>query len=287
MTARRVGAKRALFAMPFVSAAVPPKILSERPFWFAVQGSAVLARSEGASVRLPSAEEIAAWGLQPSLGHYLGRSAGEDCFAIEASAALFSEPWRVEGLRSLHEQLDEELFEVAVRAVQVANFGATHRFCGRCASATVREPSEHAVRCPACGLSAYPRLSPAIIVLVRRGPEALLAHSARFATGFYSTLAGFVEPGESLEQTLVREVQEEVGIAVADLRYFGSQPWPFPHSLMLGFTAQYAGGEIVADGSEITDARWFRADALPPIPPKISIARRLIDAWVSEVEGAR
>jgi NAD+ diphosphatase len=273
--------------MAFVPAAAAPAVLSARPLWFAVQGSSILVRPDGEGVRLPSAEEVVTCGLQPSLGHYLGRSNGQDCFAIEASAGVFSEPWHVEGLRSLHERMDEELFAVAVRAVQIAHFGATHRFCGRCATATLREPSEHAVRCPACNLSAYPRLSPAIIVLVRRGPEALLAHSARFTTGFYSTLAGFVEPGESLEQTLVREVHEEVGIAVADMRYFGSQPWPFPHSLMLGFTAQYAGGEIVVDGSEITDARWFRADALPPIPPKISIARRLIDAWVSEVAGAR
>jgi NAD+ diphosphatase len=117
-------------------------------------------------------------------------------------------------------------------------------------------------------------------VLVRRGEEALLARSSRFTSNFYSTLAGFVEPGESLEQTLAREVREEVGIEVDSVRYFGSQPWPFPHSLMVGFVADYAGGEIAVDGAEIVDARWFSKHTLPSIPPKPSIARRLIEAWL-------
>jgi NAD+ diphosphatase len=118
-------------------------------------------------------------------------------------------------------------------------------------------------------------------VLVRRGDQALLARAARFTSGFYSTLAGFVEPGESLEETLVREVREEVGIEVREVRYFGSQPWPFPHSLMVGFFAEYAGGEIRVDGVEIVDARWFDRHALPPVPPRPSIARRLIDVWLN------
>jgi NAD+ diphosphatase len=134
---------------------------------------------------------------------------------------------------------------------------------------------------------AYPRIAPAIIVLVRRGDEALLARGARFPAAFYSTLAGFAEVGESLEETLAREVREEVGIEVKNARYFGSQPWPFPHSLILAFTAEWAGGEIVADGVEVLDAQWFRADALPPIPPRVSIARQLIDAWLDDVASKR
>jgi NAD+ diphosphatase len=146
-----------------------------------------------------------------------------------------------------------------------------------------RHAEERCMVCHDCGLTNYPRISPAIIVLVRRQGQALLAHSARFPSAFYSTLAGFVEPGETLEETLEREVREESGISVTNIRYFGSQPWPFPHSLMVGFTADFAGGEIVVDGKEIMDARWFSADQLPEIPPKLSIARQLIDAWVADV----
>lgn len=139
------------------------------------------------------------------------------------------------------------------------------------------------MRCPACGLLAYPRIAPAVIVLVRRGDEALLARNARFPLPFFSTLAGFAEIGETLEETVAREIREEVGIEVRNPRYFGSQPWPFPHSLMVGFMADWASGELRLDEREIAEARWCRADALPLIPPPVSIARRMIDAWVDEV----
>lgn len=141
--------------------------------------------------------------------------------------------------------------------------------------------------CPSCALHVYPRISPAIITLVRKGDLALLASNANFSGAFYSTLAGFAEIGESLEETLVREVREEVGVAVKDVRYFGSQPWPFPNSLMIAFTADWESGEIVIDPAELSDAKWFRADELPMIPPPMSIARRLIDAWVTEVAKGR
>jgi NAD+ diphosphatase len=137
------------------------------------------------------------------------------------------------------------------------------------------------MRCPACGLVAYPRLAPAMITLVTRGDEALLARGVQFRAPMYSCLAGFVEPGESLEQAVVREVREEVGVEVGDVRYQASQPWPFPHSLMIGFRAEWVSGDIEIDPSEIVDAQWFRYDELPSIPPRISIARRLIDDWLA------
>jgi NAD+ diphosphatase len=139
------------------------------------------------------------------------------------------------------------------------------------------------MKCPSCGLALYPRIAPAIIVLVRRGDEALLAHNVHFPEGLYSTLAGFSEVGESLEETVHREVREEVGIEIGNIRYFGSQPWPAPHSLMVGFTAQWTSGEIRVDAKEIADARWFAADELPQLPTSFSVARKLVDAWLADV----
>ncbi|MEO8182185.1 MAG: NAD(+) diphosphatase [Deltaproteobacteria bacterium] len=269
--------------MTFIPAVRAPQSLSARTRCFVVRQLGLVVRSEAEQVVLPELSDLQRLGLSTGDLQYLGRLNEQDCFALDAGRAELPAPWAVHSLRSLYGQLTEEEFAVAGRAVQIATFAVTHRFCGGCGQPTTRDAVERCVRCPSCDLVFYPRVSPAIIVLVRRGQEALLATSARFATGFYSTLAGFVEPGESLEQTLAREVFEEVGIQVANVRYFGSQPWPFPHSLMVGFFADYAGGDIVVDGQEILDARWFAADALPEVPPKLSIARQLIDAWLVEV----
>jgi NAD+ diphosphatase len=184
-------------------------------------------------------------------------------------------------LMGLWGRVDEPRWTLAGRAVQLVAWDRTHRYCGRCATPTEPVPGERARRCPACGLLAYPRLVPAVIVLVERDGEALLARGRQFPIPMYSCLAGFVEPGETLEQAVAREVHEEVGIEVADIAYAGSQPWPFPHSLMIGFTARWAAGDIVCDEAEIVDAGWYRPDDLPMIPPGMSIARTLIDAWVA------
>lgn len=189
---------------------------------------------------------------------------------------------RLDGLRALHGHLDDAEWNIGGRATQLADWYRDHAYCGRCGGPMERAPGERAMRCPADGNVSYPRLSPAVIVLVERDDgRALLGRSGRWATPMYSTLAGFVEPGESLEDTVHREIREEVGVEVHDIRYFGSQPWPFPNSLMLGFHARWAGGDICVDGDEIVDAQWFGSDALPEIPPKLSIARRLIDDWIS------
>jgi NAD+ diphosphatase len=177
---------------------------------------------------------------------------------------------------------DEAFFAMAGRAKQIVEWDRTHRFCGRCGTETGSGPSELAKECPRCGMLFFPRLSPAAIVLVRRGDSVLLARSPGFPPGMYSVLAGFVEPGESIEETIEREIREEVGIEVGNVRYFGSQPWPFPHSLMIGFTADYAGGELSTDPTEIEDADWYPADDLPELPPKVSIARAMIDRFVAQ-----
>jgi NAD+ diphosphatase len=180
----------------------------------------------------------------------------------------------------------EEEWAIAGRAVQLAEWARTHKFCGRCGTPTVRSDNDRSMKCPACNLLAYPRLAPAMITLVTRGEgadsEALLARGVAFRAPMYSCLAGFVEPGESLEQSVIREVREEVGIEIDTPTYVSSQPWPFPHSLMLGFRANWLSGDIVCDPTEIMDAQWYRRDELPNIPPRISIARKLIDMWVAE-----
>jgi NAD+ diphosphatase len=254
--------------------------------WFLVHPRGLIVRRDGGKLGLPPPTDVEALGLEPSAIHEIGlfEDSPASAAAIEARTVL-PEGLEVVSLRDVFGAGGEAMFAMAGRAAQVVEWAATHAYCGRCATPTERVAEERCIRCPGCGLVAYPRITPAIIVLVRRGDEALLARNARAPAGWFSTLAGFVEIGESLEDTLAREVREEVGIDVRNVRYFGSQPWPFPHSLMVGFTADYAGGEIAVDGAEILEARWFRADALPPVPPRLSIARQLIDAWVEEVQG--
>jgi len=183
----------------------------------------------------------------------------------------------------LFSALDDAQFALAGRALQIVEWDRTHQFCGACAAATMARTSERSRECPGCGLVVYPRLAPAVMGLVRRERQLLLARSPRFPEGMYSALAGFVEPGETLEQCLEREVYEEAGIKVRNVRYFASQPWPFPHSLMLAFFADYDSGDLRVDGTEIEDARWFDIEDLPRLPARISIARRLIDAAKREM----
>ncbi len=269
----------------FLAGVVAPSPLSPRVHFFVVHPKGLVLRDVGGATELPSHEDLSALGLDPSTAHYVGRHDEVDCFALPLDAEPAA-PFVTLGLRALFGRFDEATFAVAGRALQVAGWADTHRFCGRCATPTERDPKERCLRCPRCALAMYPRISPAIIVLVRRGDEALLARSSRVPVPFYSTLAGFAEAGESLEETLHREVREEVGIEVDDLRYFGSQPWPFPHSLMVGFTARHLSGELRPDPEEIADAQWFAPSTLPVVPPRLSIARALIDAWCQEVLGA-
>jgi NAD+ diphosphatase len=185
------------------------------------------------------------------------------------------------GLRYLYGRIEEPLHKIAMKASHIIEWDRTDRYCSRCRTAMNRARGIRAKECPGCGFLSFPRISPAVIVLIERDNRVLLARVKRFTTELYSVLAGFVEPGESLEETVKREVEEEVGISIKNIRYFGSQPWPFPDSLMIGFTAEYESGEITIDEAEVSDAGWFDPDNLPIIPGKISIARQLID-WFAE-----
>ncbi len=264
------------FAEPDSSAANPTRSID----WFAFVGNKLLVDAE--TSQIPRLTSLAELGLQPVRSQFFGTLNDRPCYTVELPEETVPPAgMTLVGLRDLYAAWGDELFAIAGRAVQIKEWNRTHQYCGHCATPTVQLPSDRAKRCPKCGLVNYPRLSPAVIMLISRGEEVLLARAPRFPEGMYSILAGFVEAGESLEETVVREVWEEVGIEIDNIRYFGSQPWAFPNSLMIGFTATYASGELAIDPQEITDAAWFHKHNLPKIPPKPSIARKLLDWFVS------
>lgn len=270
---------RALDRPAAYEARLEPDHEVERALLLLFRGDALLVAEDGGAPPegLPGDHAV-------DLVNYLGTLAGRDVFA----ARLLGDPpegYVLRRLRGLHGRLPDDEFAVAGLAYQIVEWDRTHRFCGVDGTPTVPHGAERAKRCPECGLTSYPRLAPAVMVLVSRGEgadrEVLLSRSPHFPPGMFSANAGFVEPSESLEACGIREVREEVGVEIRDLRYFDSQPWPFPHSLMIAFTAEYAGGEIVPQEGEIEEARWFRVDGLPALPTSLSIARRLIDFVVA------
>lgn len=221
--------------------------------------------------------------------HLLGLDDGQPVWGVEvAEESELPETAQWLHLRQLYGSIPEAEWILAGRAAQVIAWDRDHRFCGRCGTATNAHERDRARECPACGVMAYPRLNPAVIMLVERDDgRALLAWGAQFPGRFYSALAGFVEPGESLEETVIREVREEVGIEIGDVNYFGSQPWPFPHSMMIGFNAKYVSGEIAIQEEEIVEADWYHHEELPPVPKGgMSIAGWLIEDWVNRQNGA-
>lgn len=236
---------------------------------------------------MPEGEELLSPGepIEAGVRHYLGRLGGLDAWALRVESA--PPHWRRVPLRAAMMAMPAPMMGVAARAAQVLEWDRTHRFCGVCGTPTDPVGHERARRCPACSHVAYPRVTPAMMALVWRPGEVLLARSPHFAKGVYSALAGFVEAGETLEECVVRETAEEVGVSVSDLRYYGSQSWPFPHSLMVAFTARWAGGDIVPQAGEIEDAQWYPVEALPGIPPRFSISGHLIRDTVTRLLEGR
>lgn len=252
--------------------------------WFVFQDQNLVVRrvEGGRALALPTgAEEVLVkGGATPPM--VLGSLGGRACVACALPPdARLPEGYTSVGLRALFGALDAASYDVAGYAAQMVYWQRSSGFCALCGGATEAVAREWSKRCAGCGHVAYPRVSPCVIVLIHDGDRALLTHKPGWGP-MYSLVAGFVEPGESLEDCLVREVLEEVGASVDDLRYFGSQPWPFPHQLMVGYFARYRGGELRLDTSELDAAAWFHVDALPPLPGPLSIARQLIDAWITE-----
>jgi NAD+ diphosphatase len=265
-----------------------PHAVAAETAWFAFRGADLLVRAAGSDgpFDVPIAAELSVLGLAPVRTQPLGALDGRPCCSAElADGSPAPAGYAYVSLRRLHGRIDPELFDLAGTAYQVHYWDKAHQFCSACGAALEARTDERSKRCLRCASEYFPRVSPAIIVLVEDGPRLLMTRQTRFPPGMYALVAGFVDPGETLEACVAREVREETGVEIADVAYFGSQPWPFPHQIMVGFTARYAGGELCVDTRELEDARWFDRGAMPPLPPPISIARSLIDAWLAR--GAR
>ena len=243
-------------------------------YWFVFSRDLLLVGEDKAS--LPTSHDFS---LQRTL--YLGRWQGKHLFAAEVeSNTTAPHGWFWSELHPLYASFSEEFYSIAGRARQLIHWDRTHSYCGVCGTATFTRSHERCKECSGCGHLFYPKMAPAVMALVKRGDKILLARSPHFPSKMYSVVAGFVDPGETLEQCVLREVREEVGIEVRNIQYFASQPWPFSYSLMIAFTCDWKEGEIVMDPSEIEEAGWFDHEHLPELPPKLSLARNLIDSFL-------
>ena len=254
---------------------------SGNTYWFLFSLNKLLVNTYSGNVTIPFVKTIEELNIVPIRTQYLGTLEGKPCYSVEISPeAKDQQEMCFLELRSLYGELDEDIFILAGKALQIVNWDKNHQYCGRCGAKAETIKDERAKRCPKCGLINYPQICPAVITAVLRDDKILMAHNSGFATNRFSVIAGFLEPGETLEECVQREIMEEVGLKVKNIKYFGSQPWPFPNSMMIGYIAEYDSGEILVDGVEITEAAWYDAKNLPEIPTKISIARKLIDWYI-------
>ena len=265
----------------FKPAVQPPPGADDPAYWFVFCANKLLVTVEKDKATIPYFRSLSELNINPVRIQYLGTLYGSPCYSAEATTeTAVREGMAFKELRSLYSVLDEDIFLLAGKAIQIVSWDQTNQYCGRCGTRMETLKGERAKICPACGLINYPRISPAAITAVMKGKKILLTHNAAFRGNIHSLIAGFVEPGETIEECVHREIFEEVGIKVKNLKYFGSQPWPFPNSLMIGFTAEYESGEISVDGQEITEAGWYDFSNLPELPGKMSIARKIIDWFV-------
>ena len=260
---------------------VTPKCASNTPnYWFIFNHDKLLINPKN-ELKLLFTDNLKNFFIFPIREHYLGTLDSHDCYVAEVMPETsLPEGMAFEDLKQLYHVLDEDIFILAGRAIQIINWDKDHQFCGKCGTPTQKRKYENAKKCPECGHMEFPRLSPAVITAIVKDGKLLMAKHSYGLKDRYSLIAGFVEPGETIEEAVERETMEEVGLKVKNVQYFGSQPWPFPHSLMLAFTAEYENGEIKVDEKEIVDADWFYPDEIRRMPSKISIASELIEWFI-------
>jgi NAD+ diphosphatase len=247
-------------------------------FGFCVNQNKMLIKIDSNNFTVPLLENLRELNISPVRIQYLGTLNDIPCYSAEIyPEAPIPEGMQLVSLRSLYGALDQDVYLLAGKAYQIVSWDQTNQFCGRCGSETDYQPGERAKICPKCGLISYPRICPAVITAVLKEDKILLAHAKGFQGNMYSLIAGFLESGETLEECVQRELMEEVKIKVKNIKYFGSQPWPYPNSMMIGFIAEYDSGEITVDGEEIADAGWYDKDNLPELPSEMSIAREIIE----------
>lgn len=255
--------------------------ISGKTYWFVFSLNKLLVNTYKDNISIPFVKTVEELNIVPIRTQYIGKLEGQHCYSVEVSPeAKDQHGMCFLDLKSLYGELEEDIFILAGRALQIVNWDKNHQYCGRCGAQTETIQDERAKRCPKCGLINYPQICPAVITAVLKNDKILMAHNSGFVANRYSVIAGFLEPGETLEECAEREIMEEVGLKVKNIKYFGSQPWPFPNSMMIGYIAEYDSGEILVDGVEITEADWYDAKNLPEIPTKISIARKLIDWYI-------
>ncbi len=264
---------------PFYSGSSPESRPVTDEIWFSFYRKKLLITQKENGIKLCKINPLLLK-LETRFEQYIGSYGNNRVYIADLEDNPKKESYEFTSLRSLYGKINDELFALAGRAIQILHWYTNHFFCGRCGTRMRVRRRELAKICPSCNFTSFPRLSPAVIMSVIDEDRILLARSPHFPKNMYSTLAGFVEPGETFEEAVAREVREEVGLDICSIHYEGSQPWPFPHSIMAAFSSSYKGGIIQMDKNEIEDAAWFSRDNLPLLPGNISIARHLIELFL-------
>lgn len=259
---------------------------TQKKYWFVFISNALLLQQNGDSYQVPCSSEppfpLKDWTPRQELPAI----DGIPCMSYSLTTPPDDmEGWVTIGLRESWNVLPYKFYNAAGKAAELLYWDSNTKYCGMC-GAPMKRTTIISKQCTNCGKEVWPQVSPAIIVRVRRGDQILLVHAKNFRRSeMYGLVAGFVETGETLEDCVRREVEEEVGLKIQNIRYFGSQPWPYPCGIMIGFTADYVSGELRLQEEELSEAGWFDRENLPPIPDKMSIARKLIDDYISERES--